>query len=415
MDKEQFSLNELERELLSLPYFEKIEKFDTSPLYPELEACWFLIFPEANVYRFLHVDENNEEIEYKERFRPIILLHGIHSSHLTWNWMAQHLWADGFRNIFAVELFSTMDGIQNLFDQLTQVIDLILEMLPNYKFVTIIGHSLGGLVSRYYLKKENAFYPKVRLCVTIATPHWGVFHLIKPITQMILVLTRNYVPSHVEFVRNFLPRGRRMTDVNKTLLEKDVYMTTMVNLHGSVPLLGGTDGVFKSKPVSDMMNIIVRVNHFRLHKNKVSYLFIKNLLLSKLKVFKLRLLYIQAPKGRVAIDKEYFLEIYHRENHGQRYPTSGFVQLKDQTFVPINPLIIFVGMSNKSKRDRISIKVFQKRALLRNLKIFDEEIEVPLSSTEKQVKYIVLTAPNCQTQFSIAIFSYNLKHTYYEE
>ena len=138
-------------------------------------------------------------------------------------------------------------------------------------------------------------------------------------------------------------------------------------------------------------------------------------MLSKLKVFKLRLLLIQTSIGHVAIDNEYFLEIHHRENHGQRFPTSGFIQLKDQTFVPINPLIIFVGMSNKSKKDQISIKVFQKRALLRNLKIIDQKIDIPLSPTKRQMKYTVLTAPVCQTQFSFAILSYILKHTYQEE
>ncbi len=149
----QTDTSEPEIEILDLPYLETIETQDQPGLYPEIDAYWFLLFPEYKIYRFVYLSDqenvDHQEIEYNERFRPILLIHGFKSTHSTWNWMAQRLWADGFRNIFAMELFSYTSGFPKLFEQLTKAIDQILYMFEKkYDFVHLIGHSLGGMISR---------------------------------------------------------------------------------------------------------------------------------------------------------------------------------------------------------------------------------------------------------------------------
>ncbi|MHA2306360.1 MAG: esterase/lipase family protein [Candidatus Hodarchaeales archaeon] len=169
---------EPEFEELDTSYLETIKDLDDMILYPEFEAYWMLLFPELNLYRFVHHDEEIEdiyEVDEEELYRPILLIHGFHSDHLTWNWMVQQLWIDGFRNVFAMKMHSYMIGLDALSEQLEDVINKILMMLPNFKFIHIIGHSMGGMIARYYLKKIGRADPKVRLLVTLGSPLRGLF------------------------------------------------------------------------------------------------------------------------------------------------------------------------------------------------------------------------------------------------
>ncbi len=292
-------IDEPEIEMLDLPYLETIENRKDDLLYPDVDAYWFLVFPKHKVYRFLYLDqaiEDDDEMEYTERFRPILLIHGFKSTYSTWNWMAQQLWGDGFRNIFAMELFSYKMGFPILFDQLTQVIDQILSILPKFEFLTIIGHSMGGMIARYYLKQETASSPKVRLCVTCGSPHYGVFNILKPFANVIFGITKSFIPSQMDIVKNFSPKGR-MVKINEAVLTEDVYTSTMINIAGTLPLLG-TDGLFKAKSINDMVNIKVSANHFMVNKVDASYQVIRGLLFNRTTVFKLRLLYIKISKKR---------------------------------------------------------------------------------------------------------------------
>ena len=403
-----------EIELLDLPYLETIEIDDNTLLCPDVGAYWFLIYPEQNVYRFLYVDDKDDDrIEYTERFRPILLIHGFKSSHLTWSWMAQQLWADGFRNIFAMELFSYSAGIQNLFDQLTHAINQILTILPNYQFVTIIGHSLGGLVSRYYLKNEQNIYSKVRLCVTLGSPHYGVFPVLKPFMNLIARLTKSFIPSQMETVKTFRPEGRTSL-INKAVVDADVYTSTMINIAGSLPKLGWTDGLFKPKPIHDMVNLKIPSTHFNINKISASYEIILKILLNRVKIFKLRLLYIETSEDDLVNGKEYFFRFCRKSKEEQRYPMSGYMMLTDQILIPKKPQIVYVGMGHDLVNELISIQIFQKKTIRRDPRIAEKKIQVQLGSVEKKVDYFVIKAED-NTKFAFAIFTYFLKHTYSEE
>jgi pimeloyl-ACP methyl ester carboxylesterase len=407
----QTDTSEPEIEFLDLPYLETVETGDEASVYPEVDAYWFLLFPEYKVYRFDYLSdqekEDDQEIEYTERFRPILLIHGFKSTYSTWNWMAQRLWADGYRNIFAMELFSYTSGFPKLFEQLNNAIDQILSMLEKFDFVHLIGHSMGGMVSRYYLKQE--IESKVRFCMTLGSPHYGVFNILKPFADLIYVMTKSFIPSQMDIVKNFSPKGR-MVKINEVIDEEDVYKLTMVNLMGQLPLVG-TDGLFKPKPIHDMVNIRVPANHFMVNKTEASYQVIRGFLFNRTKVFKLRLLYVKIPKSKEAGDKKYYFKIDQEDKPSQRYPISGFIELNDHILIPKEPLIIYVGMSQNPENDEIEIQVFERK-VLQDLAIIDQKISIPLGSTEKVFDSIVLTAPTEKTKFVLAIVSYKLEHTY---
>ncbi|MFX0113452.1 MAG: GNAT family N-acetyltransferase [Candidatus Hodarchaeota archaeon] len=381
-------------------------------LNPELDAYWFLSNPEHKLYRFLYTDEEieyNQAIDTTERLRPILLIHGYNSSHPTWNWMAQQLWKDGFRNIFALELISHTSGLPRLFEQVTKAIDYILSLLPNYEFVTLIGHSMGGMIARYYLKQEIGRQRKARLCITLGSPHHGILGLFSAFHDLVVAITKSFLPSKLELVKDFSPKGR-MKEINEMMLAEDLYTTTMVNIMGSLNKYGGTDGLFRPKPVHDMVNKTISSGHFMLHKNDASYQIIQDFLTNQVKVIKLRLLYIEVPEDRRGREKEFFFIIDHKKKQWQRYPSSGYIGVKDHSLVPEEPLIIFSGMTCRSDKEVISIKVWERDILL-DIEIVDQKVIIPLEE-EKTIGSIALVVPRDNTKFVLAYVSYMLKATY---
>ena len=213
----------------------------------------------------------------------------------------------------------------------------------------------------------------------------------------------------MDIVKNFSPKGR-MVKINEAIVEEDVYKLTMVNLMGALPLVG-TDGLFKPKPINDMVNIRIQANHFMVNKTEASYQIIRGFLFNRTKVFKLRLLYVKIPKSKEVGNRKYYFNIYHEDKPSQRYPISGFIELSDHILIPKEPLIIYVGMSLNPESDEIEIQVFEKK-FLQDLAIINQKVVIPLGSTEKFFDSIVLTAPTEKTKFVLALVSYKLEHTY---
>ena len=54
-------------------------------------------------------------------------------------------------------------------------VDLILDSLKDFKSIILIGHSMGGVLSRYYIKRKEKLHQQsnVSIMITLATPHYG--------------------------------------------------------------------------------------------------------------------------------------------------------------------------------------------------------------------------------------------------
>ncbi|MFX0116734.1 MAG: GNAT family N-acetyltransferase [Candidatus Hodarchaeota archaeon] len=389
-----------------------IESQDHFILNPELDAYWFLSNPDQKIHRFLYIDEESRDDQgrdYTEKLRPILLIHGYNSSHSTWNWMAQQLWKDGFQNIFALELISYTSGLPRLFEQVAEAIDYILSLLPNYKFLTLIGHSMGGMIARYYLKHKIGRQRKVRLCVTLGSPHHGLLGIFSAFHDLAVAFAKSFLPSKLELVKDFSPKGR-MKEINEMIMAEDLYSTTMVNIMGSLNKYGGTDGLFRPKPVHDMINKTLSSGHFGLNKIDASYQIIHDFLTNQAKVLKLHLLHIEVPEDRKGREKEYFFIISHEKKQWQRYPSSGYIGVKDRSLVPDEPLIIYSGMTYRSDSEVISIQVWERDILL-DIEIVDQKVIVPLEE-EKTIGNTTLIVPRDNTKFVLAYVSYMLKATY---
>jgi hypothetical protein len=107
---------------------------------------------------------------------PVLLIQGFGSTRRTLSIMERRLYRDGYP-VFSVHL----GGVLNTFnskriEELAQYIKEKVEAIyKKYQFkgkMSIIGHSKGGLIGRYYVQCLGG-HERVRTLITLGTPHNG--------------------------------------------------------------------------------------------------------------------------------------------------------------------------------------------------------------------------------------------------
>lgn len=81
--------------------------------------------------------------------QAIVLVHGYHHNSGAWWWFSKELDKAGMGPIYTVNLLPPAASIERLAYQLSQKIEGIKKETGSNK-ITLIGHSMGGLVSAYY-------------------------------------------------------------------------------------------------------------------------------------------------------------------------------------------------------------------------------------------------------------------------
>lgn len=103
-------------------------------------------------------------------FLPVILVHGIHSTSSDMTRMARYFRAEG-REVFTPDL-SPNDGQATIEELGRQLSDFAEARVDRERKFDLIGFSMGGLVSRYYVQRLGGD-ERVSHLVTIAAPHHG--------------------------------------------------------------------------------------------------------------------------------------------------------------------------------------------------------------------------------------------------
>ena len=102
---------------------------------------------------------------------PVILVHGLYHNASAWILYRWWLKRAGFKNVYAFSYSSWKPSFYDLMEELDRQITHVLELFPG-KQIVLLGHSLGGLLSRAYVEcTGNA--PKVQAVVTLGAPHQG--------------------------------------------------------------------------------------------------------------------------------------------------------------------------------------------------------------------------------------------------
>ncbi|HET9553809.1 MAG TPA: alpha/beta fold hydrolase [Anaeromyxobacteraceae bacterium] len=108
--------------------------------------------------------------------RPVLLLHGFFSTRRTLDVLERRLRRDGY-GVFSLNLgglrkaYNTR-GIDDLADFVRAKVERIYARHPGMGPLTIVGHSKGGLVAAYYVKKLGG-WRRTRAVVTLGAPFHG--------------------------------------------------------------------------------------------------------------------------------------------------------------------------------------------------------------------------------------------------
>ena len=104
---------------------------------------------------------------------PVLLLHGVLCNAGVWHTLRRHLAARGIGPIYTLSYGPPLASIELFAEQTAGKIDAILRA-TGARQVTLVSHSMGGLVARAYLRRHGA--DKVRRVVTLGAPHHGSVH-----------------------------------------------------------------------------------------------------------------------------------------------------------------------------------------------------------------------------------------------
>ena len=103
--------------------------------------------------------------------QPILLLHGFASSPRALGPLERGLRATTGRPVLRVAISPSLDDLRDSAERVEAVLDEFARCC-RFDYVDVVGHSMGGLVASYLLKRIDRGR-RIRRVVTLGTPHRG--------------------------------------------------------------------------------------------------------------------------------------------------------------------------------------------------------------------------------------------------
>ncbi|RJO65176.1 MAG: alpha/beta fold hydrolase [Myxococcales bacterium] len=101
---------------------------------------------------------------------PVLFVHGWTENRRYWTWLLRRLRDRPERKLYTINLHPIDAAIDHYREQLARRIDEILAETRHGR-LTLVAHSLGGLVARAYMKEHGR--EKIERLVTFGAPHYG--------------------------------------------------------------------------------------------------------------------------------------------------------------------------------------------------------------------------------------------------
>jgi len=273
--------------------------------------------------------------------------------------MVQRLWLGGFRNIFGMELYNYKIGLEKNSEHLDEIINLVLELITGYTTIDLIGHSMGGIVARYYAKTfENR--DKIRFVATLGAAHKGLSGSFS--------LLMRFIDRAKRTSRDLSSRKDGILARTNTTFTKEDQRITMLNIGGSLRRYRGTDGFVRPVPLTDMINIVVRSKHSNLNKQDSTSAMILAILLRKAWILKINFLSLEVSDKLSKQTSIYFELLISAKNKKQTFPISNgrFDLDPDNPAIKTDvPIIIFSDFIPMSDQIVFTLKAFRSRKLRR--------------------------------------------------
>ncbi|MEH2087381.1 esterase/lipase family protein [Nostoc sp.] len=108
-------------------------------------------------------------IENQQR-NPVLLIHGIDDTEAVFHKMRAYLIQWGW-SVYSLNLVPN-NGVVGLDELAKQVADYVTATFAPEQRLDLIGFSMGGIVSRYYVQRLGGIN-RVQRFLTIASPHYG--------------------------------------------------------------------------------------------------------------------------------------------------------------------------------------------------------------------------------------------------
>lgn len=102
---------------------------------------------------------------------PILLVHGIVDNHTIFAPLERALRRRGFSDLSSFDYGLLTSDVRATSEDLAVAVETLVAD-SGYEKVHVIGHSLGGLVTRYYVQRMGG-HERVHTVVTLGTPHQG--------------------------------------------------------------------------------------------------------------------------------------------------------------------------------------------------------------------------------------------------
>ena len=138
--------------------------------------------------------------------RPVILVHGYGHNRSGWFVLERQLRAAGFTSIHTVNYNPLREDVPALAARLADRVSLI-RTLTGADKVHIVGHSLGGVILRWYVQ-ELGGDRNVDTAITVASPHHGT---VTALAGSLTATGRELLPS--SWLMRRLAQGVRLSPV----------------------------------------------------------------------------------------------------------------------------------------------------------------------------------------------------------
>lgn len=138
---------------------------------------------------------------------PVVLVHGYGHNRSGWFVVERALRRAGFSRITSLNYNPLRHGVPEIAQQLKDHVDVV-RSVTGAERVHVIGHSLGGLVLRWYVQ-ELGGHATVATAVTVATPHHGTVAAL--LATPLGATAKQLLPGSPTIER--LRRGARSTSV----------------------------------------------------------------------------------------------------------------------------------------------------------------------------------------------------------
>jgi triacylglycerol lipase len=102
---------------------------------------------------------------------PILLVHGLVDNRSIFTLLRRNLTHRGFGRVWTMNYRVWTSDVRAAARQLAESVEEICRQ-TGYDRINVVGHSMGGLIARYYVQRLGGS-PRVHTLITLGTPHQG--------------------------------------------------------------------------------------------------------------------------------------------------------------------------------------------------------------------------------------------------